>query len=94
MSNMEPYRAHEKRVMRAICGWFNMNPVEPPEVKAADMVLLVTEQRDLLKNSIPDFHIEPLVGTIVPVSSYQAERLFLNRFQQLVQKATENCRWK
>ena len=80
---MEHYRAHEKRVQRAICGWFNMNPVEPPEVKAADMVLLVTEQRDLLKNSIPDFHIEPLVGLITPVASWHAELLFLKRFKEL-----------
>lgn len=83
MPNMEHYRAHEKRVQRAICGWFNMNPVEPPEVKAADMVLLVTEQRDLLKNSIPDFHIEPLVGLITPVASWHAELLFLKRFKEL-----------
>lgn len=86
MANMEHYRAHEKRVQRAICGWFNMVPVEPPEVKAADMVLLVTEQRDLLKNSIPDFSIKPLVNAIKPVSSDVAERLFLQRFDQLTKK--------
>ena len=86
MPNMEHYRAHEKRVMKAICGWFNMNPVEPLEVKAADMVLLVTEQRDLLKNSIPDFNIQPLYGTIHPVTSEQAEDLFLQRFKALTQK--------
>jgi hypothetical protein len=83
MPNMEHYRAHEKRVMRAICGWFNMDPVEPPEVKYADNVLLVTEQRDLLKNSIPDFRIEPLESPIWPVTSKQAERLFLQRFVEL-----------
>ncbi len=86
MPNMKHYRAHEKRVMRAICGWFNMDPVEPPEVKDMDMVLLVTEQRDLLKNSIPDFHIKPLVGKISPVTSKQAEELFLRRFKQLTQR--------
>lgn len=86
MANMEHYRAHEKRVQRAICGWFNMIPVEPPEVKAADMVLLVTEQRDLLKNSIPDFNIKPLEGVIKPVTSAQAEHLFLERFWQLTKK--------
>ena len=86
LEGMENYREHEKRVMRAICGWFNMNPVEPPEVKAADMVLLVTEQRDLLKNSIPDFRIQPLITGIKPVSSDVAERLFLQRFDQLTKK--------
>lgn len=83
MPNMEHYRAHEKRVQRAICGWFNMDPVEPPEVKAADMVLLVTEQRDLLKNAFADFDIEPLVGEIYPVNSRVAKQLFLKRFEDL-----------
>ena len=86
LEGMENYRAHEKRVMRAICGWFNMSPVEPPEVKAADMVLLVTEQRDLLKNSIPDFRIQPLESVICPVRSGVAENLFITRFKQLTQK--------
>jgi uncharacterized protein len=86
MPNMEHYRAHEKRVQSAICGWFNMEPVEPPEVKAADMVMLVTEQRDLLKNSIPDFSIEPLINIISPVSSRDAELMFLRRFKYLTSK--------
>lgn len=86
LEGMENYRAHEKRVMRAICGWFDMDPVEPPAVKDADMVLLVTEQRDLLKNSIPDFHITPLVNTISPVPSKWAEEMFLQRFHQLCKK--------
>ena len=83
LEGMENYRAHEKRVMRAICGWFNMDSVEPPEVKAADMVLLVTEQRDLLKNSIPDFRIQPLFATIKPVTSKVAEKMFIRRFKEL-----------
>lgn len=94
LEGMENYRAHEKRVMRAICGWFNMSPVEPPEVKAADMVLLVTEQRDLLKNSIPDFRIQPLNTMIKPVTSRQAEKLFIGRFKELTgdYKSTEKKR--
>jgi hypothetical protein len=86
MPNMEPYRTHEKRVMKAICGWFNMNPVEPLEVKAADMILLVTEQRDLLKNSIPDFNIKPLPTIIEPWCPQKAEWIFLKRFGVLTQK--------
>jgi hypothetical protein len=83
MEGMEAYRAHEKRVMNAICKQFGMDPVEPPEVKAADSVLLVTEQRDLLLNSIPDFNVKPLIGIIYPVTSRQAELLFLRRFKEL-----------
>ena len=83
MDGMKAYRDHEKRVMQAICAWFNMDPVEPPEVKAADNVMLVTEQRDLLNNSIPDFNIEPLVNTICPMASRTAEKAFLRRFYEL-----------
>ena len=83
---MEAYRMHEKRVQRAICGWFHMNEVEPPSVKEADNVLLVTEQRDLLKNSIGDFNVEPLTLIIEPVTSKQAERLFLARFEELTEQ--------
>lgn len=82
---MEAYRAHEKRVMKAICKWFKMDPIEPTEVKEADLVLLVTEQRDLLKNSIPDFGIKPLDMVIDPITSKQAERLFLARFEELTE---------
>ena len=50
------------------------------------MIMLVTEQRDLLKNSIPDFSITPLIMPLQPVSSKVAEELFLARFHQLTQK--------
>lgn len=83
MEGMEAYRAHEKRVMNAICKQFNMDPTEPPEVKEADNILLVTEQRDLMNNSMPDFNVKPLIGTIWPVTSRQAELLFLRRFKEL-----------
>ena len=86
MKGMEPYRAHEKRVMDAICKQFGMDPVEPPAVKEADNVLLVTEQRDLMNNSIPDFNVKPLVLLIAPVTSRQAEILFLKRFKELYKK--------
>jgi 5'-deoxynucleotidase YfbR-like HD superfamily hydrolase len=86
LPGMEPYRAHEKRVMAAICKWYDMDPVEPPSVKEADVKLLVTEQRDLLKNSIPDFNIKPLICTIQPATSKQAEHMFLRRFNQLTKE--------
>jgi len=86
MTGMEPYRRHEKRVMDAICKQFGMDPTEPIEVKASDNILLVTEQRDLMNNSIPDFDVKPLIGKIEPVTSRQAELLFLRRFKELTKK--------
>jgi 5'-deoxynucleotidase YfbR-like HD superfamily hydrolase len=88
LAGMEAYRAHEKRVMKAICKWFNMDPVEPPSVKVADNIMLVTEQRDLLKNSIPDFDITPLADTIFPWDSIFAKYAFISRFNQLTERTT------
>jgi 5'-deoxynucleotidase YfbR-like HD superfamily hydrolase len=85
--NMDAYREHEKRVQRAICSWFDMVPVEPASVKEADTILLVTEQRDLLNNSIKDYDIDPLPGKIKPWTSPKAERLFLERFKELTKKS-------
>src|ERR1700676_677277 len=87
MAGMESYRAHEKRVMGAICAWFHMDPTEPPEVKTADNTMLVTEQRDLLKNSHPDFaQVTPLDEVIEPWTSRKAEQKFLNRFYELTEE--------
>ncbi len=87
MAGMEAYRAHEKRVMAAICSWFHMDATEPPEVKLADNIMLVTEQRDLLKNSHPDFaHVTPLDETIEPWTSRKAEHRFLSRFYELTEE--------
>jgi 5'-nucleotidase len=86
MKGMGAYRAHEKHVMNAICKQFGMDSTEPPEVKDADNILLVTEQRDLMNNSIPDFDVKPLIGKIEPVTSHQAEILFLRRFKELTKK--------
>jgi uncharacterized protein len=86
LTGMESYRAHEKRVMKAICQWFGLPEEEPAEVKLADKIMLVTEQRDLLKNSIPDFSIQPLINVISPVPSKWAEEMFLRRFKELTTK--------
>jgi 5'-deoxynucleotidase YfbR-like HD superfamily hydrolase len=85
LKGMEAYRAHEKRVMQAICKQFGMDPVEPPDVKEADNVMLVTEQRDLLNNSIPDFNVQPLLSTLKPWTSQYAEHMFLENFKDLTQ---------
>ena len=48
------------------------------------MRLLVTEQRDLLYNSHPDFeHVEPLQNTIKPWSSRKAYRMYQLRHAEL-----------
>lgn len=91
LAGMEEYRAHEKRVQKAIIAELNKYPhlanlgeTEPDEVKWADMRMLVTEQRDLLYNSHPDFeHVEPLQNTIKPWSSRKAYRMYQLRHAEL-----------
>jgi hypothetical protein len=85
LAGMESYRAHEKRVQLEIVKMLGFDVLEEPaEVKLADMVLLVTEQRDLLHNSIPDFNIIPLRNQIKPWPSWLARRLYQLRHAELM----------
>lgn len=83
LAGMDNYKALEKAGQRVVCRAFGLPPDEPEEVKYWDSVMLVTEQRDLLNNAIPDFDIKPLPYKIKPWSSRKAEKLFLMRFKEL-----------
>ncbi|WP_321820838.1 MULTISPECIES: metal-dependent phosphohydrolase [unclassified Burkholderia] len=81
------YRKIEKRVEREIFRRFGLPYPMPREVKWADQVVLVTEQRDLMtlhpdEEPRPKSHA-PLAGKIVPVSPTAARALFLARFREL-----------
>ncbi len=91
-SGMAAYRSYEKLAQAAIAQKFELYPAtEPPEVKAADTTLLVTEQRDLMWGTSSPGNVqnsrlvgvEPLTSVIVPWSIKKAERKFLERFYQL-----------
>ena len=81
------YKAIEDRVEAAVFGRFGLSAKLPASVKAADMVMLATEKRDLMPG---DPHIweciaghRPLDTRIVPMSPEMARRAFLNRFEAL-----------
>lgn len=75
------YRAVEERVQRAIFDRFGVGEM-PSSVKAADLVLLRTEQRDLMPPSEWGIlnGIEPLRGSIVPMPPKAARSEFLRWF--------------
>lgn len=84
---MPTYREAEERLQFAIGRTFNLPLTIPASVMRADNVLLVTEQRDLMK--VPpepwtDYKVSPLEGRIEPLSPADAKRLFLKRFDELV----------
>ncbi|MEN9628609.1 MAG: hypothetical protein RJA10_1836 [Pseudomonadota bacterium] len=68
--------------------WGRCSPDSHRAVKQADLVALVTEQRDLMPpRGDGDWSnvdgIEPLPWTIEPLPSFMAKALFLRRFEQL-----------
>jgi hypothetical protein len=85
---MEFYRESEDRLQRVIYERFGLSPNDPPCIKEADLSLLRTEQRDLMKPApvawrdnragALDFNIEPLLPRA-------AESAFLKRFHSLTE---------
>ncbi len=76
-SSLSGYRDIERPVQAAICQAFNLPIDEPPLVKAADRLVLHTEQRDLM--SMPDGWSQPntLPFVIVPLDARSAEQQFI-----------------
>lgn len=83
------YQAVERQVEAAVLQHFGLAPELPGCVKAADLVMLATEQRDLMSHA----HraevwtslrgVDPLLDTLVPMHPVVARRAFLERFAQL-----------
>jgi len=89
--SMLAYAAAETRVMQCVAERFGLPP-EPECVREVDRTMLLTERRDLLAPmEWPDAHrtdwdlahAGPLYGTILPMTSAQAELAFLSRFYAL-----------
>lgn len=84
---MPEYRQIEARLMEAVATRYALPMPEPPEVKHADNVLLMTERRDLLPGAAEAglwVDVEPLPEGIVPWSPDYARSAFLDRFYDLI----------
>lgn len=80
------YARIEKAVEKAVFDAFGLTLPMPAEVKHADLVLLATEQRDLMPAHDDEWaliaDIKPLDARIVPWPPLTAEHRFLDRFHE------------
>jgi hypothetical protein len=81
------YKAIEQRIEHAVLTRFGIDPHLPPEIKAADIILLKTEQRDLMNRLATDWGIlegvTALPEKIIPMPPAQAKAAFLTRYTQI-----------
>ncbi|AYO86318.1 hypothetical protein [Methylobacterium brachiatum] len=80
------YRKIEKAVEAVVLARFGVPQPMPPSVKEADVVMLATEQRELMQNR-DDWNYtrgrEPLDIDIPPLTPAMAKAAFLARFAEL-----------
>lgn len=83
--DMPEYRRAENIVMDAIADHFDINPVMPEEVHEIDTRILLDERATLFDAPAGDWRVpgEPLGITIPCWSPAEAERTYLERFNQL-----------
>lgn len=90
-SLLPDYKALEGRVERAISKRFGLPFPLDPQIKTADLRMLMTEKRDICIQTAqcgkewPNY--QPYTFCVKPVSSRQAKHLFLHRFTQLYKGA-------
>lgn len=82
------YKQVEARIEEFVLSRFGIDAhAMPPDIKRADMIALLTEQRDLMHGPDPEimerFSVEPLVETIVPLQPKEAKELFLDRYREI-----------
>lgn len=81
------YKAIEDRVERAIFPILGILYPLPKTVKIADLILLATEQRDLMPKHNDEWAltkgIKPLTERIVPQAPEQAFQTFMQRYKEL-----------
>jgi hypothetical protein len=92
------YKNVEARIGQFVLGWFGIDVHNmPPEIKKADIQSLVTEQRDLMHGPDPvmmeAFGVQPLPERIRPLSPRKAEKLFLNRYYEILAEQAVEAMW-
>lgn len=82
------YKAIEKRVEAAVFARFGLDAQLPPSVKEADIIMLATEQRDLMAQHDDEWaliaNVTPLRGRIETLTPFQAKTEFLDRYFEII----------
>ena len=81
------YKLIEDRVEAAVLGRFGVSAQLPASVKAADLVMLATEKRDLMPGDRHTWECiaghKPMDARVVPLSPHAARTAFLLRYSEL-----------
>lgn len=81
------YKEIEKRVEAAVLARFGLDSI-PPSVKEADIIMLATEQRDLMAPHDDEWalisNVAPLPTWIKPLTPFQAKAEFLDRYFEII----------
>lgn len=90
------YKALEKRIEAAVLTRFNLDPKLPDCIKRADLVLLATEQRDLMTRGAGEIWtslegVQPLARRIRPWPIFWARWRFLWRYRELAAAAVRRA---
>ena len=87
------YKAIEARVETVVLARFGLPPVLPPCVKHADLVMLATEQRDLMPAHDDQWpiikNIKALPQSVIPMPPVLAKAHFMARFNALMNERAE-----
>jgi len=85
----ESFDAAEDRLLATIAEALGFARIDYEALREADLVLLVTEARDLLGTPPESWDLKerPLVAKIVPMTSAEAESAFLAQFHLLMNSA-------
>jgi hypothetical protein len=82
------YQSVEDKVEKAVRTYFELPVRQHHDVKHADLVLLATEQRDLMPPHDDQWAllagIKALDEPIIPVPPVAAKRMFLDRYRELI----------
>lgn len=83
------YKEIEKRVETEVLARFGIDHL-PPSVKHADLVMLATEQRDLMAPHDDEWaliaNVTPLCELIDPLTPFEAKALFLDRYFEIKER--------